>query len=44
VKLFAADLSIKIALHLEGLHMLFYRAALPLSHQTMTFMFAPTAE
>jgi hypothetical protein len=33
-----AELSTKIVPHAQGLHVLFYRAALPLSHRTLTFV------
>jgi hypothetical protein len=38
VKPLVAELSTKIVLLTQGLHVLFYRAALPLSHQTLTFV------
>ncbi len=39
VPLSVAELSIKIVLQrAQGLHVLFFRAALPLSHQTLTFV------
>jgi hypothetical protein len=38
VKPLVAELSTKIVLHRQGLPVLFYRAALPLSHQTLTFV------
>jgi hypothetical protein len=38
VKPLVAELSTKIVLHHQGLAVLFYSAALPLSHRTLTFV------